>query len=132
PAAPRQLHPDAAAGRAAVRDRRAAADHGSAAHHVAGARGMDRREPVRDAAGTARQLGASRAVRALGAGVPVAELSPSEVLQRWPDRANVVLLDVREPAEVAVAAVAGAVHIPMGEIPARLAELDPERPIVVM
>jgi len=53
-------------------------------------------------------------------------------LQRWPDRANVVLLDVREPAEVAVAAVAGAVHIPMGEIPARLAELDPERPIVVM
>ena len=64
--------------------------------------------------------------------MPVAELSPSEVLQRWPDRANVVLLDVREPAEVAVAAVAGAVHIPMGEIPARLAELDPERPIVVM
>lgn len=41
-------------------------------------------------------------------------------------------LDVREGWEVETAAVAGAIHIPMGEIPARWAEFDPARPIVVM
>jgi rhodanese-related sulfurtransferase len=43
-----------------------------------------------------------------------------------------VLLDVREPAELAVAAVAAAVHIPMREIPARAGELDRGQPLVVM
>jgi rhodanese-related sulfurtransferase len=35
-----------------------------------------------------------------------------------------VLLDCREPAEVATARVAGSQHIPMREIPARLAEIE--------
>ena len=35
-----------------------------------------------------------------------------------------MLLDVREHVELALAAVAGALHIPMREVPARLAELD--------
>jgi len=43
-----------------------------------------------------------------------------------------ILLDVREAAELANAAVEGAVHIPMGEIPARLAEIDPEKTIICM
>ncbi len=38
-----------------------------------------------------------------------------------------VLLDVREPAEVATAMIAGSIHIPMREIPARLAELAPHK-----
>lgn len=38
-----------------------------------------------------------------------------------------MLLDVREPAEVATAKIAGSVHIPMRDIPARLAELDPQK-----
>jgi rhodanese-related sulfurtransferase len=66
-------------------------------------------------------------------GVP--ELSPSEFAARWPNYESgegVVLLDVREPAELAVASVAGARHIPMREIPARLSELDASAPIVVM
>ncbi len=42
-----------------------------------------------------------------------------------------VLLDCREPEEVAIAAIPGAKHIPMGSIPARLAELDPDRHTVV-
>lgn len=47
-----------------------------------------------------------------------------------------VLLDVREPWEVAQAhfelpGVAG-VTIPMQQIPARLAEIDPDRPILVL
>jgi rhodanese-related sulfurtransferase len=66
-------------------------------------------------------------------GVP--ELSPTEFAARWPDfatRSDVILLDVREHDELAVAAVTGAVHIPMREIPARLAELDADKPLVVM
>jgi rhodanese-related sulfurtransferase len=66
-------------------------------------------------------------------GVP--ELSPSEFAARWPnyeDGEGVVLLDVREPEELAVAAVRGARHIPMREVPARLSELDAATPIVVM
>ena len=38
-----------------------------------------------------------------------------------------VLLDVREATEVATAQIAGSVHIPMREIPARLAELAPHK-----
>ena len=38
-----------------------------------------------------------------------------------------ILLDCREADEVATAKIAGSVHIPMREIPARLAELDAQR-----
>ncbi len=60
-------------------------------------------------------------------GIP--ELSPTEFADRWPDYARgdgVVLLDVREHDELAVAAVAGALHIPMREVPgaARRARLQ--------
>ena len=45
-----------------------------------------------------------------------------------------VLLDVREPWEFSLAAIrtAGAdtLHIPMREIPARLAEIDPQRTVI--
>ena len=44
-----------------------------------------------------------------------------------------VLLDVRETAELQIAQIAGAIHIPMGEITMRAnQELDPEAHIVVM
>ncbi len=42
------------------------------------------------------------------------------------------LLDVREPWEVDLARVDGTRNIPMGELPARLAELDREQPIAVL
>ena len=45
---------------------------------------------------------------------------------------KVVLVDVREPWEWEICHVAGALHIPMGQVPARLAEIPPERPVVVM
>ena len=45
-----------------------------------------------------------------------------------------VLLDVREAWELATATIrvagAPALHIAMGEIPARLSELDPEQPVL--
>jgi rhodanese-related sulfurtransferase len=43
-----------------------------------------------------------------------------------------VVLDVREPRELAVCALEEALHIPMGEIPARLGELPADRELVVM
>jgi rhodanese-related sulfurtransferase len=65
----------------------------------------------------------------------VPELSPVEFAERWPEYAlagDVVLLDVREHAELALAAVSGALHIPMREVPTRLHELDRDKPIVVL
>jgi rhodanese-related sulfurtransferase len=64
----------------------------------------------------------------------VPELTPTEFCARWPaaGEEDVVLLDVREHVELELAAVGRARHIPMREIPARLPELDRDRPIVVM
>ena len=42
------------------------------------------------------------------------------------------MIDVREKSELDVASIPDVRHIPMGEIPARLAELDPHQEIVVM
>lgn len=44
---------------------------------------------------------------------------------------EVVLIDVRTDAEVARGIIAGAAHIPLNTLPARLPELDPQRPTVV-
>lgn len=43
-----------------------------------------------------------------------------------------ILLDVREPWEVAVAAVAGALEVPLGDLPRRIADLPDDLPILVM
>ena len=42
------------------------------------------------------------------------------------------VLDVREAHELEISSLPFAFHIPMGEVPARLGELDPEAPLVVM
>jgi len=65
----------------------------------------------------------------------VPELTPTEFCARWPatERSSgVVLLDVREHVELELAAVADALHVPMREVPARLAELERNVPLVVM
>lgn len=43
-----------------------------------------------------------------------------------------VLLDVRESSELTMAALPGAVHIPMRSVPARIGELNPGAEIAVM
>ncbi len=43
-----------------------------------------------------------------------------------------VLLDCREAMELEIARIEGALHIPMGEIPTRIAELDRNREIIVV
>jgi rhodanese-related sulfurtransferase len=56
-----------------------------------------------------------------------------EELQRWrKDGKAFVLLDVREPDEVAIVRVADSTWIPMREIPQRVGELDPSLPVAVM
>ncbi|MGE5112521.1 MAG: rhodanese-like domain-containing protein [Acidobacteriaceae bacterium] len=59
------------------------------------------------------------------------ELSGAELKQKLDDKAEVVLLDVRETVERATAAIEPSMHIPMGDIPARMQELDPDQHIVV-
>jgi rhodanese-related sulfurtransferase len=63
------------------------------------------------------------------AGIP--ELQPAEFAANWPNEAT-LLLDVREPVELTMATVQGAVHIPMGQVADRLNELDNRKTIVVM
>ncbi len=47
-----------------------------------------------------------------------------------PTRPRPLLLDVREPWEFAVCRLDGSQSMPMGDVPARLDELDLDRPIV--
>ncbi|NNK92506.1 MAG: rhodanese-like domain-containing protein, partial [Acidimicrobiia bacterium] len=43
------------------------------------------------------------------------------------------LIDVRQPEEVrSTGVIPGAVNIPLGEIPGRLAEIDPGRPVALV
>ena len=60
------------------------------------------------------------------------EITPTEFARRRDAGEDLLLLDVREPRELAIAAVQGALHIRMSEVPARLEELDRDREIVVM
>lgn len=50
------------------------------------------------------------------------EVSPTETLNRMD---TVRILDVREDDEIATGMIPGAAHIPLGQLSARLAELDP-------
>ena len=45
---------------------------------------------------------------------------------------NGQLIDVREPDEVAEGTLPGAVNIPLGDLPQRMGELDPQRRVVVL
>jgi len=56
--------------------------------------------------------------------VEIDVLSVKEMLDRGE---KFVLLDCREPDEVATARINGSTHLPMREIPGRIAELEPHR-----
>lgn len=43
-----------------------------------------------------------------------------------------VILDVRQPEEIALASLPGTVNIPLNELPARVSELAPQTPIAVL
>jgi rhodanese-related sulfurtransferase len=58
------------------------------------------------------------------------EIQP-EAAQELQKSAGAVLLDVREPWERDTARIEPSVHIPMGDIPARVQELDPDQHLIV-
>jgi rhodanese-related sulfurtransferase len=62
----------------------------------------------------------------------IGEITPAALKQRLDRGERPVILDVREPGEVAIAPFAGSMHIPMGELTARLDELDPDVETVVV
>lgn len=61
------------------------------------------------------------------------QISPLELRSRLDSaEAPPVLLDVREPIEYRHCHIAGSLHIPMNDVPARIGELDPQRETVVI
>jgi rhodanese-related sulfurtransferase len=62
----------------------------------------------------------------------IGEIEPVELKARRERGDKVVVLDVREPEEIAIARFPDATHIPMGDIPSRLSELDPGAEWVVV
>jgi rhodanese-related sulfurtransferase len=63
----------------------------------------------------------------------VKDINPREFMERRAAGADMTLLDVREDWEIEKApAPTEFVHIPMGELSARLAELDPHKDTVVL
>jgi hydroxyacylglutathione hydrolase len=68
------------------------------------------------------------------AGLPVGTLpnvTPGELARRLAREPDLVVLDVREPAEWEEGHVPGARHIPMRQVAGRVAELPRDRPIAV-
>jgi rhodanese-related sulfurtransferase len=59
------------------------------------------------------------------------EITPQELKGRLDRREPIVLLDVRDPWETALARLDNAVHIPMDEIEMRAEELDAREETVV-
>ena len=54
-------------------------------------------------------------------------------LDRWKQQGKAfTLLDVRQANELAMASVAGALHIPMREVQARVREIPRDKPVIVM
>ncbi len=62
---------------------------------------------------------------------PMSEITATELKQRLDNGNDVQLIDVREAAEVAVASIPNAIHIPLGEVTNRMSEIDPNRDTVV-
>lgn len=58
------------------------------------------------------------------------EVSPGEARERL--QQGSVLVDVREPAEWTSGHAPGAVHIPLGQLPARLGELPRDRELITV
>ena len=59
-------------------------------------------------------------------------LAPQQVKQLLEERSDCQLLDVREFVEYAAGHVPAAKLIPLGQIGARVGELDPARPVIVL
>jgi rhodanese-related sulfurtransferase len=65
--------------------------------------------------------------------VPEVKQLQVEELARWRRTGKAhVLLDVREDDEIALAALEGALHVPMNEVPSRLDEIPQDADVAVL
>jgi rhodanese-related sulfurtransferase len=62
---------------------------------------------------------------------PASRLTAVQFDERRNDVPDLQLVDIRNPGEVQLGKIAGAVEIPVGQLPARIDELDSGRPTVV-
>ncbi len=62
----------------------------------------------------------------------VEQIRPAELVEKIKTGEDWLILDVREPHELVIASLDGAIHVPMGEIPDRYRELPAERAIAVL
>jgi len=60
------------------------------------------------------------------------DLTAQQLNDQLKNGSDAQVVDVREPAEVADGMIAGARHIPLGDLGARLGELDKSRPVVAV
>lgn len=60
------------------------------------------------------------------------EIDPLTLKERLDGENPPVILDVREPWELEIASIDGALSIPLGELTARVAELPRDKPLAVM
>src|SRR5882672_1098013 len=59
------------------------------------------------------------------------EITATELKQRLDNGDDIQIVDVREAFEVQIAQIPNTVHIPLGEVVSRMAEIDPNRETVV-
>jgi rhodanese-related sulfurtransferase len=62
----------------------------------------------------------------------IREISVEELKARRDRGETPLVIDVREAWEVQLASIPGVLHLPMNQLPARLAELSPEAETIVM
>ena len=59
------------------------------------------------------------------------EITATELKQRLDNGEDIQIVDVRESFEVDIAKIPETLHIPLGEVVGRMAEIDPNRETVV-
>ncbi|CAM3243902.1 rhodanese-like domain-containing protein [Filibacter tadaridae] len=60
------------------------------------------------------------------------EISTTELQELLEKGQQLNLVDVREADEVASGMIPGAIHIPLGDVPARMDELDKSKPYILI
>lgn len=59
-------------------------------------------------------------------------MTTDELLNLFDANEDLHVIDVREDDEVAQGMIPGAIHIPLGDIPARATELDASKPYIIV
>jgi adenylyltransferase/sulfurtransferase len=58
-------------------------------------------------------------------------ITPTELSKKMTDKENILLVDIREPFELEISSIDGALHIPFGQLSGRLKDLVGEHEIIL-